>query len=229
MPATSAGMTRSELLHPRPQLDLQAPGAARLLEHRHVGLGDGIRIEQAVGRGRVAGPAALGIPHPAVDHEMRDVDALGLQLARHRLRQPAQRELAHGERRRLGIALHAGRGAGEEDRAARRGFTMRRAASCPTRKPAEGRHLERLCHLFRIEIQERPARAIAGVVEHHVEVAERAVHLGEQLRHALGLRRIRLDGERVGLLRERRRACPYRARPARPCTHRGAAPARTTR
>ena len=107
----------SELLHPRPQLDLQAPGAARLGEHGHVGLGDGVGVEQAVGGAGVAGAAALGVPDAAVDDEMRDVDALPLQLARHRLGEAAQRELAHGEGRRLGIALHAGRGAGEEDRA----------------------------------------------------------------------------------------------------------------
>ena len=53
----------------------------------------------------------------AVDDDMRHVDALRLQLARHALREPAQRELAHRERRRLRIALDAGGGAGEQDRA----------------------------------------------------------------------------------------------------------------
>jgi hypothetical protein len=33
------------------------------------------------------------------------------------LRQPAQRELAHGERCRLRVALHPGRSAGEQDEA----------------------------------------------------------------------------------------------------------------
>ena len=43
----------------------------------------------------------------AVDDDMSDMDALRRQFARHALREAAQRELAHRERRRLGIALHA--------------------------------------------------------------------------------------------------------------------------
>src|SRR5262252_6913929 len=49
----------------------------------------------------------------ALDDEVRHVNALGPQLAGDGLRQSAQRELAEGERRRLRIALHAGRRAGE--------------------------------------------------------------------------------------------------------------------
>ena len=46
-----------ELLDPRPDLDLPAPGAAVLLQRGPVGLGDGVGVEQAVGR-IVAAPAA---------------------------------------------------------------------------------------------------------------------------------------------------------------------------
>src|SRR6267143_6528217 len=51
---------------------------------------------------------------PAVDDEVRDVDALGRQLPRHALREAAQRELPHRERRRFGVALDA-RGRAREE------------------------------------------------------------------------------------------------------------------
>ena len=68
-------------------------------------------------RGLSGGSVRPGLRMRAVDDEVGDVDALRRQLARHALRQPAQRELAHRERRRLRIALDARRGAGEQDRA----------------------------------------------------------------------------------------------------------------
>src|SRR5262245_59038744 len=67
----------SEPLHPRPQLDLPRPGRARLLQDVHVGCGDGIGIEHAVGRS--AGPnraRAFRVAHGAVDDKVSDVDAV---------------------------------------------------------------------------------------------------------------------------------------------------------
>src|SRR5229473_148977 len=113
------GAPSLELLHPRPDLDFPAPGAAVLLERRPIGLGDGVGIEQAVGV--VVRHRPRRTPDAAIDHEMRDMDALGRELARHRLRQPAQRELAHGEGGREREALHPRRGAGQENGAMRFG------------------------------------------------------------------------------------------------------------
>src|SRR5690348_2059277 len=76
----------SELLHPRPHLDLPAPRALRLAQQMHVAFRDRVGIEQArrlVGR---LGPA-VG-PDAAIDHHVGDVNALRRELARHALREP---------------------------------------------------------------------------------------------------------------------------------------------
>ena len=97
-----------------------------------IGRGDRIGIERAIGLVRRLGPRRTA--DPAVDDEMRHVDALRRQFARQALRQAAQRELAHREGRRVRIALHAGGRAGQQDRARPCG-SIRRAACCATRKP----------------------------------------------------------------------------------------------
>src|SRR5579862_3360457 len=82
----------SKPLDPWPQFDLPRPRASRLHEHRHVAARDRIGIERPV-IGVALAPPANG----AVDHEVRDVNAFWRQLARHALREPAKRELAHRE------------------------------------------------------------------------------------------------------------------------------------
>src|SRR5580700_6080137 len=95
----------SKLLHPRPQLDLPGPSAVRLMQDVQIGRGNRVRIEHArLPIGRLRPALALD---PAVNDEMRDMDALRAELARHALRQTAQRELAHGEWGRKRVALHA--------------------------------------------------------------------------------------------------------------------------
>src|ERR1017187_9158054 len=74
MGGSSPRMTESELLHPRPQLDLVRPGAARLLEHGEISRGDGVGIEQRIRADSRLDTARA--PDAAVDHEMRDVNAL---------------------------------------------------------------------------------------------------------------------------------------------------------
>jgi len=74
-----------------------APRAARLQVELVVGLGDGGGVEHgilAALNGAVAGPFAFDL---AVDYDVRDVDALWLELARHALRQRAQSEFADRE------------------------------------------------------------------------------------------------------------------------------------
>src|SRR6266852_3657490 len=99
------GLLISEILDPGPQLDLKRPGAARLAQGFEIGLGDPVGVERAVRPlVRVRAPCAA---HPAIDHEMGDVDAFGAELARRALRETPQRELAHREGRRERVALDA--------------------------------------------------------------------------------------------------------------------------
>ena len=122
---------RLKALDPGTHLDLPGPDAARLRKQVHIGgrncVGVEVRVLIVVRR--------ASRTDSAVDDDMRDVDALGRELARHALRESAQRELAHRERRRLREPLDAGRSAGEEHRACRSG-SMRRTACWATRKAA---------------------------------------------------------------------------------------------
>src|SRR5438552_2084231 len=68
MRSLRSGRQPLEFLDPRSHLDLPAPGAAVLLERRPVGLGDGVGVEQAVGR--VGRHRPRSAPDAAIDHEM---------------------------------------------------------------------------------------------------------------------------------------------------------------
>src|SRR2546421_5659492 len=92
----------SELLDPGPQLDFPGPRAAVLAVQVQVVLRDLVGEEHPVR----AAPARSGIASPgdaAVDYEVCDVDSLRRELPRHALREAAQRELPHRERRRFGV------------------------------------------------------------------------------------------------------------------------------
>ena len=120
---------------------------------------------------------------------MGDVDVLGRQLARYRLRQAAQAELAHGKGRGVGIALNAGRGAGEQDRAppARghalgRGLRHQKAAiACDRQRPFD---------IGRAEFDNWPAAAVARIVDDDVGHAEIGVDGGEKTVHVARPNRI---------------------------------------
>src|SRR5436189_3137481 len=79
--ARTALPKRSECLDKGPQLDLEAPGAAMLAMDGEISLGDRIGRQLAV---RPLGllPNRLDL---AVDDEMRDMDVLGPEFARHGL------------------------------------------------------------------------------------------------------------------------------------------------
>src|SRR4051812_20970210 len=64
----------SKSLHPRPQFDLPAPRATRLLQQVQIGLRDRIRIELRIGLCRILRPPRTA--DAAVYHDMRNVDAL---------------------------------------------------------------------------------------------------------------------------------------------------------
>src|SRR5256885_12814350 len=89
----------SELLDPGPQLDLPSPGAAVLAVQVQVVLRDLVGVEHPVRAAFARSRIARAPGDPAVDDEVRDVDTLRRELARHALREAAQRELPHRERR----------------------------------------------------------------------------------------------------------------------------------
>src|SRR4051812_37352059 len=97
----------SEPFQPRTYFNFPGPGAAFLADEVEIALGDRVRVQQA----GIAGLRPPRAADAAVDHHMRDVDALRVQLARRGLRQAAQRELAHRERRAFRVALNPGAGA----------------------------------------------------------------------------------------------------------------------
>ena len=76
-----------------------------------VSLGDGVDAEQAVlaaFRDHGGEPLAQAIAvDAAIDHDMRDVDALRTVFARHTLRQHAQARLGRRKVRESGLAAHA--------------------------------------------------------------------------------------------------------------------------
>ncbi len=173
-----------ELLHPRPQFHLPGPGAARLAQYVPVTQGNRIGVEHRVRPvGRLSARRAADA---AVDDEVRDMDALRRQFARHALRQPAQRELAHGERRRLGVALDAGRGAGEQDGAVPvRQHALDRLLR--HQEAAEGADRDGLRHIGSRKFHEGAARPAAGIVDHHVGCADVALDRFEQRATSSGL------------------------------------------
>src|SRR5262249_22835292 len=104
-----------ELLHPGPEVELQRPGASRLPVNLPVGLGDGIRFQQRILRSLARQMSVALGPDLPIDDDVRDVDALGTQLARHRLSQRAQAEFGHREVGETGAAAQRSGGAGEKD------------------------------------------------------------------------------------------------------------------
>src|SRR5262245_14837054 len=72
-----------EFLRPRPEVELEGPGALGLAMHLPIAVGDGVGGQ----------PVLLGrLADAAVDDDMADMEALGTQLARHALGQRAKAE-----------------------------------------------------------------------------------------------------------------------------------------
>ena len=145
-----------------------------------IGGGDGGGIEQARGFACwLLSPLALDA---AVDDDMRHMDPLWVQLARHALREAAERKLAHRERRRLRVALDAGGGPGEHHAAVLlRQHALDRLLT--HQEAAEGGGHQGLFDLRRIEFGDRPAGAIARIVDYDLRRTEVAVQVIEQLFH----------------------------------------------
>src|SRR5204863_4621433 len=194
--------TLSKPLDPGTKFELPSPRAAVLAVHVKVVPGDLVGQQHAVLAPLIRARIFRRLADPAVDDEMRDVDALRRQLARHALREAAQREFAHREGRRIRVALHARRGAGEENRAraAPQHAPCRRLAD---EKSSEGADRQRALDFLRLDPGNRPARAVARVVDDQVGHAPLLLH---GCKSRVDLRRvggIAAQSERRGLLRQR--------------------------
>src|SRR6266404_371812 len=125
MAGSSPAMTNERglpLFPERADFKLERPGAARLLVKLPVGGGDRRRGHQQIGIvKRFPAPHLLAaLAHPSgvdagIDDQVRDVDVLRSELARHRLRHRAQAEFRRGKGGKAGAAAQACGGAGEED------------------------------------------------------------------------------------------------------------------
>src|SRR5690242_11147006 len=121
-PPGSGGCLASEWFLERAQIDLVAPGRRMLPVDLPVGLGDRVDIEQAV-RALLRAPLRETAVDPlavdaAVDHDMRDMQALRPELARHGLRDGAQARLGGREGGETRPPAQAAAGAREDHRAA---------------------------------------------------------------------------------------------------------------
>src|SRR5581483_166427 len=115
----------SPFLAERTNLHLEGPGALRLLVELPIGVRDRGRWHQEIGivERFLAPDLRTALAHPGgvdagIDDEMRDMDVLRPELARHRLRHRTQAELGAGESGKAAAAAHRGGRAGEEDVAA---------------------------------------------------------------------------------------------------------------
>src|SRR5579871_252128 len=167
----------SEFLHPWPQFQLPGPGTTRLLQYIPIAQRNRIGIKKRirpVGRIRAGGAADT-----TIDHKVADVNALRGHFAREALRKPAERKLAHRERCRLWIALDAGRGAGEQDRAMLIGqHALERLLR--HQEAAEGAGHDRLRDVGRRELDKSAARPRAGVIDDDVGCTDLALDHAEQ-------------------------------------------------
>ena len=158
----------------------------------------GFRMPSCVLQRVALGEAAadeLGVDR-AVDDDVRHVDVLRPEFARHALRQRAQRMLGAGEGGEVGRAAQRRRGAGEEDRAAP-ALTIRLATSRPLRKPPK-QAISQILKYLRAVSSRMLRRHVGADVEHqHLDRPDVALDLLDQRDHLLFLARI--AAEAVGL------------------------------
>ena len=158
------------------------------------------RARRCVGVGNDG--ADEGAVDHAVDHDMRDMHALGAHLARQALRQRAQAVLGAGEGGKAGAAAQARRRAGEEDRAApARSHHPRRLAA--GEKAGEARHFPD----FRIDLRRRLDDGKAHV---GADVEDRRLRAGRP--RARCARRARRPPPSTRASRPKARAAPPSAR-----------------
>ncbi|SPA07906.1 hypothetical protein CBM2625_B110181 [Cupriavidus taiwanensis] len=183
--------------HPGTQVQLMRPRVARLLVQHPVGIGDMVGIDDAVlGLGRVAVREVFANPlgvDGGIDHQVRDVDVLWPQFARHALRQRPQRVLGAGKRGHVLAPAQAGGGAGKEDRAplARQHRARGLAAH---QEAAEARHLPDLVVHARAGLGDGKLHVGADIEDRHLQRRDLALDARDQLDGLVFLARIAAKG-----------------------------------
>src|SRR5258708_9764431 len=94
-------MTPSELFFERPHVHFMRPDAAILMSEIPEGVSDSCRIEQIFCLRVRTKFAQQRHVDPAVDIDVRNVDALRMEIPRHHLSQAAHRELCRSESGRV--------------------------------------------------------------------------------------------------------------------------------
>src|SRR3990167_490129 len=171
------------VLLPWPEIHLEGPGAAVLAMELPVGLGNVVGVEDGVRSGVVAlgevGFYPFGVDG-AVDHDMGDMDVLGCEFTRHRLRQRPHCVLAAGEGREAAAAAQGGRRTGEDHGAIsarhhRLGRLSRR------QKAGEGRHLPDLAIDAGRGVANVEADVAADIEDEDFDLADLGLDLTEEL------------------------------------------------
>src|SRR5689334_5363907 len=165
--ATAGSVTDvSVFFDPGPELDLGRPSAAMLAMDGEIAGRDRVRFQECV-RAAILAARIAGLADAAIDHEMRDMDVLRCELARHALRQAAQPEFPHREGGREREAFDAGRSAREKDRAVA-GFQHQPRGLLADEEAAIAADHDRVLHLVGLELGDRAARPPARVVDNEI-------------------------------------------------------------
>src|SRR5712692_9698054 len=155
-----------------PQVDFLGPGRLRLAMEVPVCLGYRFDAEQAVLASfaddfRATVTQAIAVD-AAVDDGVCNMDAPWAVIARHALREHAQAGLGSGEMREAGLAAHAARRAGEQDRAAsQRHQVARRLAT--HQESAEAAYPPEVFEHFGGQFEEIDLAVVTGVVNGEID------------------------------------------------------------
>ena len=157
-----------------------------------IGVGDGVHAEQAVLAALFLELRVARIEHiavdAAVDDDVGDVNPLRPPVARHGLRQRAQRGLGRGERSERRAAFDRGRCAGEDERAAAaRDHTP--AGFTPDQKTAQTPHPPDHLEELGFGFQQRLGKIVAGIVHDQIERAAALALRGLEQAHHVRLAR----------------------------------------
>ena len=157
---------------------------------------------QRVTRGKIV--ADEGGVDGAVDDDMGHMDAARPELARHALRQRAQRVLGAGKRREIGRAAQRRRGAGEQNRALAAVARARNHALgglAAVQESAHAGHLPNLEIALRGLVKDAVGRIRANVEDQHFDRADAVFDLLVQGQHLLFTACVRAKGVRLAAIK----------------------------
>ena len=157
-----------------------------------IGVGDCVHAEQAVLAALFLELRVARVEHvavdAAVDDDMGDVNPLRPPVARHGLRQRAQRGLGRGERSERRAAFDRGGRAGEDERAAS-ARDHAPAGLAPDQKAAQTPHPPDHLEELGFGFQQRLREIVAGVVHDQIERAAALALRGIEQAHHIRLAR----------------------------------------